>query len=206
MGSYRFCKIKDYGQGRMRYSNWFKTKCFLSLSIGCLNFISLFLVYLIPEDLDNTIWISQCGEKYWTVFYFLQGCVWLLAIWLMIYEYQRLLSEAWYANQLFWALTLLIELVDFFVLMDDYLSSPLMLVGMFCNLIGLTCLVVMMFFTEKRTLLNMRPQVGTEEVLLPEEGQRSLSKTSSMASNQNGPFIFVRFQEKCITAKGKNFF
>lgn len=124
----------------------------------------------------------------------------------MIYEYQRLLSEAWYANQLFWALTLVIQLVDFFVLLNDYLASPLMLTGMICYLFSLSCLVVMMFFTEKRTLLNMRPQVGTEEVLLPEEGQRSLSKTSSMLSSHSGPFIFVRFQEKCITAKGKNFF
>lgn len=197
LGMIRFCKIKDYGQGRTRYSVFFKSKCIICLSLTILNFFSIFLVFVMPDSLDNGIWVSKCGQEYWTFFYALQGLSWAFAVWLMIFEYQRLLSEAWYANQLFWSLNLLLEVIDFAVLFDNYVSSPVMLVGVMIYMIALTTLVVLMFCTETRTLQNMRPQVENEEILLHSD-QRSMSKTSSIVSGSSGPFIFVRFQEKCI--------
>jgi hypothetical protein len=42
----------------------------------------------------------------------------------MIYEYKRLLSEAWYANQMYWVLNLIIECLAFGAQIDNYLQAP----------------------------------------------------------------------------------
>jgi membrane protein YdbS with pleckstrin-like domain len=76
----------------------------------------------------------------------------------MIFEYQRLLSEAWYANQMFWVSNFIIQVIAFFIQIDAYIKTPSMMairmIGVFANL----SLVVLMLKTEKRTLQNRRPE------------------------------------------------
>jgi len=75
----------------------------------------------------------------------------------MMFEYKRLLSEAWYSNQLFWVMNLTLEILTVAILLDDYTRAPTMM-GMAClNISGNLILVILMLKTERRTLQNRRP-------------------------------------------------
>ena len=76
----------------------------------------------------------------------------------MVYEYRRRLSEEWYANQLFWCLNFLIEVITFLVLLHDYKKDPTMMAMSIINMSGNLILIVLMFKTERRTLENRRPE------------------------------------------------
>ena len=83
---------------------------------------------------------------------------WLLSCFLMVYEYRRRLSEEWYANQLFWCLNFLIEVITFLVLISDYAEDPTMMAISIINMSGNLTLIVLMIKTERRTLENRRPE------------------------------------------------
>ena len=76
----------------------------------------------------------------------------------MVYEYRRRLSEEWYANQLFWCLNFLIEVITFLVLVSDYVDDPTMMAMSIMNMSGNLILIVLMIKTERRTLENRRPE------------------------------------------------
>lgn len=78
----------------------------------------------------------------------------------MVYEYRRRLSEEWYANQLFWCLNFLIEVITFLVLVTDYAKDPTMMTISITNMIGNLILIVLMIKTERRTIENRRPEVN----------------------------------------------
>ena len=79
----------------------------------------------------------------------------------MIFEYRRRRSEEWYANQLYWCLNLIFEIVTVMILISDYLKAPMMLVTAIINVLGNLLLVILMFKTEKRTADNPRPEVSS---------------------------------------------
>lgn len=76
----------------------------------------------------------------------------------MVYEYRRRLSEEWYANQLFWCLNFLIEVITFLVLVKYYVDDPTMMAMSIMNMSGNLILIVLMIKTERRTLENRRPE------------------------------------------------
>lgn len=78
----------------------------------------------------------------------------------MVYEYQRRLSEDWYANQLFWCSNFIIEVITFLVLVKDYTKDPTMMTLSIINMIGNLILIILMVKTERRTLENRRPEVS----------------------------------------------
>lgn len=98
LGTMRYLKIKDHGQGRVIYSLHFKFKFCISAFMGIAYIIYIFVCWAQPEDAAHSSWINQCGDDYFVVFYAIQGCAWLFSCLLMSYEYRRRLSEEWYAN------------------------------------------------------------------------------------------------------------
>jgi len=92
----------------------------------------------------------------------------------MIFEYRRLLSEAWYSHQLYWVLNLTIECVSVLLLIESYVKSPLMLSIACINIFANLCLVVLMFKTERRTLQNRRPAQGYDVPNSVEQKKRLL--------------------------------
>ena len=77
---------------------------------------------------------------------------------LMVFEYRRRLSEERYANQLFWALNLIFEVITFCVLFNAYLNDPFMIALASFNIIANLTLVFLMLRTERRTITNLRPE------------------------------------------------
>lgn len=82
-----------------------------------------------------------------------------------MFEYDRLLSEAWYANGLFWILNMAAELVIIGILRQDVLHSVFMLVTALFNVTVNAVLIIMMLNTKKRTITNPRLNVEDEYFL-----------------------------------------
>lgn len=82
-----------------------------------------------------------------------------------MFEYDRLLSEAWYANGLFWILNMAAEFVTIVILRQDVLHSVFMLVTALFNLTVNFVLIIMMLNTKKRTRTNPRLNVEDEYFL-----------------------------------------
>jgi len=95
----------------------------------------------------------------------------------MVFEYQRRLSEEWYANQLFWCLNFIIEVVTFLVLIGDYKKDPTMMAVAIINMTGNLVLIIFMIRTERRTLENRRPETNDllNDILLSNEIPRRTS-------------------------------
>ena len=66
--------------------------------MGIFDILQAIMILVLPSDFKNSGWVNICGYDYWAVFYIFQAAAWLFGTWLMIFEYKRLLSEAWYAN------------------------------------------------------------------------------------------------------------
>lgn len=121
----------------------------------------------------------------------------------MLFEYQRLLSEAWYANQLFWTLNLLAVIVTIAVLRKEIINSVFMLCTASFNFAVNSTLVVLMFKTERRTLYNRR--LNIEEEYLMSNMNASLVFESTPRNAQQ-VCLTAKFQEKAITQNSKTFF
>jgi hypothetical protein len=73
-------------------------------------------------------------------------------------EYRRLLSEVWYANQMFWVLNLLFSILSIWLLYDVRPEAPYMYSVAIVNISANLVLVILMLKTERRTLKNRRPE------------------------------------------------
>ena len=121
----------------------------------------------------------------------------------MIYEYRRLLSEAWYANQTFWTLNLVAEALTFYFLRDDVLASPFMITTVSINL-GVNCaLVVMMIFTTRRT--ETTPRLNIDDELLLANAIADVRSPLNINNNVELGFS-LKFQEKALLEQGRNYF
>ena len=167
LGGMRYLGIRDIGQGRVVYSLHFKTKFCISAFMGVAYMLYLIIVWAQPDSAEHSSWINQCGDDFYVVFYAIYGMAWFFSCFLMAFEYVRRLSEEWYANQLFWCLNFLVEVITFLVLIGSYKTSAIMMTLAIFNMAGNLALIILMFRTEKRTLENRRPEAfGNLDVLL----------------------------------------
>ena len=120
----------------------------------------LLVILIQPQDAKHSGWLNTCGDDYLIMFYGLQGLAWAFSCFLMVYEYRRRLSEEWYANQLFWCLNFIFELITFLSLIKEYADDHEMLTLSIINMTGNLILIILMIRTEKRTLENRRPEVS----------------------------------------------
>lgn len=195
-GIYRYFKIRDYGQGRTVYSKHFKAKFLISACMASVYLIIFFMIMVLPQDVKHSGWINRCDLQYFSMFYVFVGFAWLGSCFLMVFEYQRRLSEEWYANQLFWCTNLLFSIISLLVLgSTETYSDKLILAVAIIEIIGNALLVILMLKTERRTVLNMRPEPSSiNAVLLSSEFTTRRGKDNE----NNGPFIKVRFLDKVI--------
>ena len=123
----------------------------------------------------------------------------------MVYEYQRRLSEEWYANQLFWCLNFVIEVITFLVLVQDYLEDAVMMALSIVNMTGNLILIILMVRTERRTLEMPRPEINDHLNVLLSSDQQNRRRTDFF--DDGGPFISAKFSDKVIQGKeGVNLF
>ena len=120
-GTCRYYRIRDIGEGRVHYSRHFLIKCAISLTMATAYLLYILIVLAMPEGVPNSGWINICDEDYYTLFYAIQSLAWLGSWALMRFEYKRRLSEEWYANQLFWVLNLIFEIISIAVLWNAYI-------------------------------------------------------------------------------------
>lgn len=152
----------------VRYSKLFKTKVFLNALMCLVCFLYMLLVFMTPKKVNISSWINQCDREPYALLYIVQCLAWGFAAYLLLQEYERGLSEAVYACQLFWSLNLTVEFVICILLYDDILSSGFMLATAIFNVSVNFTLVILMLNTKKRTLYNRRLNVH-EEYLLANE-------------------------------------
>jgi hypothetical protein len=124
-----------------------------------------YIVVVIFAAPPNT-WLSKCANSTYALLFTLQAAAWAFAGFLMVFEYQRLLSEAWYANQLFWTLNLMAVIATIVTLRQEILSSVFMICTASINVAMNTLCVVLMLKTERRTIYNRRLNVEEEYLLL----------------------------------------
>mmetsp|Transcript_34813 Transcript_34813/g.45820 ORF Transcript_34813/g.45820 Transcript_34813/m.45820 type:complete len:160 (+) Transcript_34813:469-948(+) len=123
----------------------------------------------------------------------------------MVYEYQRRLSEEWYANQLFWCLNFVFEVITFLVLVSDYLQDAVMMTLSIINMAGNLVLIILMVKTERRTLDMPRPEPNDNLNILLSNEQNNRRRSALLA--EGTAYISVRFQDKFFQGKeGVNLF
>ena len=128
--------------------------------MGVAYIIYVFICWGQKSTAEHSSWINRCNDDYFVIFYAIQGLAWCFSCYLMVYEYQRRLSEEWYANQLFWCSNFIIEVITFLVLVSDYTKDPTMMTLSIINMTGNLILIILMVKTERRTLENRRPEVS----------------------------------------------
>ncbi len=70
LGSMRFLRIRDIGQGRVvRYSNFFKFKFSISAVMGAAYLIYVFICWGQKSTAEHSSWINRCEDDYFVVFY-----------------------------------------------------------------------------------------------------------------------------------------
>ena len=157
-----------------KYSPFFKTKVGISFVMGVFDVVQFLMILALPQGAKHSGWVNLCSLNVYSLFYLFQATAWFYGTWLMIFEYRRLLSEAWYSHQLYWVLNLTIECVSVLLLIESYVKSPLMLSIACINIFANLCLVVLMFKTERRTLQNRRPAQGYDVPNSVEQKRRLL--------------------------------
>ena len=120
--------------------------------MGFFDTLQAIVIWLLPTGTPHSGWVNFCGFNGFSFFYIFQAIAWFYGSWLMTFEYQRLLSEAWYSNQMFWLLNLIFEVIGFAIQIRYYAIAVYMLVISSINILANLTLVVLMFKTEKRTL------------------------------------------------------
>ena len=195
LGAMRYLKIRDIGQGRVVYSLHFKSKFAISFTMGAAYWIYLVVCWAQSPTATHSNWINQCGDDYFVLFYGIMGTAWFFSCFIMEYEYRRRLSEEWYANQLFWCLNFLIEVITFLVLVKSYTQDPTMMVVSIINMLGNLILIILMVRTERRTMENRRPEASDNinVLLLSNDMNRRRSSRSI-----EGPYIRAKFYDKVI--------
>lgn len=147
--------IRDIGEGRPVFSCLFMQKVVLCIVMAILKFFQIILVLASKQSATWSNWINQCGDDWLIIIYAVESLAWLLSTNLMIVEYKRRLSEAWYANQFFWVANLSLSILNLIILYKDFSTLTILFTSfnIFANLV----LVILMARTKKRTLQNRRP-------------------------------------------------
>jgi hypothetical protein len=106
-GTLRLARIRSIARNKVIYSNVFKVKLLLSFLLGLLYFSYLPVNYFTSPDSHGSSWINQCDLDQWTWFYLIDAAAWFFCCYLLKFEYDRLLSEAWWSTKTFWTLSFL---------------------------------------------------------------------------------------------------
>lgn len=193
-GTYRLCEIKHIGIRKERFSRLFKAKVALCCLMGLIFLTYIPANYIAHKEGKVSSWINQCGIDYFSWFYILQSAAWFLSGYLVIFEYRRSLSEAFYSNKMFWAMSLLGEILIVAVLNQEYFSNYFMLATAFVNIALMSSLIGLMLKTKDP--VRDAPLTDLSERTPPSQ-TRLLEK---------GCFLLVKFQEKATTINDQNFF
>lgn len=110
----------------------------------------------------------------YSLIYVFQAAAWFGGSYLIVFEYKRLHSEAWYANKLFWVLNLITILLTVGVLYKAYWKNKYILYSAAGNLLINSILVFFMFNTQKRTVGNKRPTYDEHLLGTPTQKARLL--------------------------------
>lgn len=164
-GTYRYFSMRHMAKSSVRKTKLFKVKVFLNALMAVVCLLYCVVVFATPPQINLSSWINQCDKEYYSLIYLVQTLAWTVSCWLMTFEYERLLSEAWYANQLFWALNLVAEFATVVVLRTDILGSIFMMFTASFNVAVNFALVVMMLSTKRRTADNLRLNLEGEYLL-----------------------------------------
>lgn len=204
----RFLQIRHIARGKVLYSNILKAKVVLSFLMGLLVFINLPANYIQNPDNGNSTWVSQCGLDGWSWFYALDAVGWFVCCYLLVFEYQRLMTEAWYSTKLFWVLNILCAVVTIMVLNTIYFNDTFMLLQGIIGLIFNTALIVLSFVNDRQ---NKHEKL--DETLIynanDEENQKFQSQlldASMQSFSAKKCQIQVKFQEKAVRMQRINFF
>ena len=60
--------------------------------------IYIILCFAINPTAWESAWINYCDDDIFSLFYGLQAFAWFFGTALIVFEYKRSLSEAWYSN------------------------------------------------------------------------------------------------------------
>lgn len=156
-GLYRYHTIKHTATGAVRYSISFKTKVGLSILMGVAVLSFIITDFALSSDNPKSSLMNQCNLDYFSLIYVLDAIAWFSSSALIVFEYKRLHSEAWYANKMFWVLNLIVITLTVGLLWRDYVENPYMLYSAVANFVVNLVLVGFMFNTQKRTAFNKRP-------------------------------------------------
>ena len=152
--SVRFLQIRHIAKGKVVYSNILKAKVALSFLMGLLILMQLPANYISDPSNSNSTWVSQCDMDGWSWFYALDSLAWFVCCYLLVFEYQRLMTEAWYSTKLFWVLNILCQIVTIMVLSGIYFNDTFMLFQGIIGLIFNTSIIVLSFVDDRQTKHN----------------------------------------------------
>jgi hypothetical protein len=156
-GLYRYYTIRHTATGAVRYSISFKTKVGLSVLMGFAVLSFIITDFVLGSSNSRSSLMNQCSLDYFSLIYVVDAIAWFAGSALIVFEYKRLHSEAWYANKLFWVLNLIVIALTVGLLWNEYMENQFMLYSAVSNFIVNAILVGFMFNTEKRTAFNKRP-------------------------------------------------
>ena len=203
VGTYRYCTIRHMAKASVLYSKLFKAKVGISGSMAVLTLVYCLTVFITPKDVNASSWINQCDKQGYAIIYLVQCAAWTLGTFLMVEEYERLLPEARYANQLFWLLNLVSETLVVFVLWNTIHSSLFMSVTAIVNLTVNFSLILMACKTSR---LNKRYRDPLVIDYYPEE-KFNLSTGGDLAfGHNNTPGYRITFQPKAINVNSVCFY
>ena len=146
-GSYRYYSIRHTATGAVRYSISFKIKVGLSILMGITVLSYIITDFVLPADKTRSSIMNQCNLEWYSLIYVVQAIAWFGGSALIIFEYNRLHSEAWYANKMFWVLNLIVIILTVGFLWSDFRRNYYMLFSAVANFVVNTILVVFMFNT-----------------------------------------------------------
>ena len=69
LGTMRYLKIRDIGQGRVIYSLHFKVKLGISATMGTAYLLYVIVVWAQKPSNMHSSWVNRCGDDYFVVFY-----------------------------------------------------------------------------------------------------------------------------------------
>ena len=202
-GTLRYFRIKHMARSQVLYTKFFLSKVAICAAMSAISLIYMIVVLSMPASVQMSSWLNQCSNSSYAVLFVIQAAAWGFATFLMLFEYQRLLSEAWYANQLFWVLNLIAVCVTIGVLRKEIVNSVFMLCTATFNFAVNTTLVVLMLKTERRTLYNRR--LNIEEEYLMSNMNASIVFDATPRNSQQAT-LSAKFQEKAITQNKQTFF
>lgn len=164
-GGYRYYNIKHTARSQVRYTNNFIAKVVISslITIACVAYIPLIMAQ--PQNAKNSSLVNQCHVEGFCFFNLIQAAAWGFSVFLIIFEYQRLLKEARYSHQLFWVSSLVCQSLVVAFTFKEYRGQTFMLTTAFVY-IGLNLvLVILVWISEKRSVQNMRLAFDDEMLL-----------------------------------------